>query len=53
MDGLSEEELEELRESRAEEYRNLCDKWFEYGEYLTVVVDTETKTCVVRPVASN
>jgi hypothetical protein len=26
---------------------NLCSTWFKYGEYLSVEVDTEQKTCTV------
>lgn len=25
----------------------LCEKWFRYGEYITVEIDTEEGTCVV------
>ena len=49
IDGVSEDEMVELREKREEQTRDLCDKWFEYGEYLTVEVDTEAKTCTVIP----
>ena len=44
-------ELEEVRELRKQKYLELCGKWFEYSEYLTVEVDTEAETCVVVPVA--
>lgn len=27
--------------------KKICEKWFKYGEYLTVEVDTEAKTCNV------
>lgn len=47
FDGLSEDEAELVRESRSEAARKLCSRWFEYGEYLTVEVDTEAGTCVV------
>lgn len=30
-----------------EEATVLCNKWFKYGEYITVEIDTEAKTCVV------
>lgn len=30
--------------------KELCKKWFEYGEYLTVEIDTDAKTCTVVPV---
>lgn len=47
FDGMSEKEVELVRDDRAEACRNLCNRWFEYGEYLTVEIDTEAKTCVV------
>lgn len=34
----------------ADEYHkimNQCEKWFKYGELLTVEIDTEADTCVV------
>jgi hypothetical protein len=38
----------EVRRKRVQE---LCDKWFEYGEYLTVEIDTDAGTCVVVPIS--
>lgn len=46
MDDDEREAVAELREEKA---RTICNQWFKYGEYLTVVVDTEAKTCTVRP----
>ena len=31
------------------ELRNLCKKWFKYGELLTVEIDVEAETCTVLP----
>lgn len=28
-------------------FKELCQKWFEYGEYVTLEIDTEAGTCVV------
>ena len=53
MEGLSDEELVEIKEKRKEEYLELADKFFEYGEYLTVELDTEKETCVVVPVKTD
>lgn len=47
--GLEEDELEPLIERRHEKVYDLCSKWFRYGEYLTVEIDTDAKTCVVVP----
>lgn len=45
--GLDEDELEPLIEKRHEKVSDACSKWFEYGEYLRVEVDTEAGTCTV------
>lgn len=44
---VSEDEREMLAESRRDEIRTLCGKWFEYGEYLRVEVDTVAETCTI------
>lgn len=44
-----EDEIEALSEKRREKVGEICDAWFRYGEYLTVEIDTDTKTCVVVP----
>lgn len=43
------DEREAVAEKRREKVRDLCAKWFEYGEYLTVEIDTEAETCTVIP----
>lgn len=45
--GLNEIEGENLAQQREDEALDKLSKWFEYGEYLTVAVDTEAMTCVV------
>ena len=50
LGDLSEEEAEKVLEVREETVRDICHKWFEHGEYLTVEVDTEKKTCTVLEV---
>ena len=42
--NLPEDEQDMLRDSRMEKLGELLDKWFEYGEYLTVEVDTEEES---------
>lgn len=34
-------------EARREKVAKLCSKWFRYGEYLAVEIDTEAGTCTV------
>lgn len=45
--GLTETELEKLCESRRDELDTLIRKWFQYGEYVTVEIDTEAMTATV------
>lgn len=40
-------EREALAEVRYDRLRESCGKWFKYGEYLTVEIDTDADTCVV------
>lgn len=47
-----EDEIEALTEKRAEKVNEMCGQWFEYGEYLTVEIDTEAKTATVCKVKS-
>jgi len=44
IEGVSEQERKDLIESRREEFYQHIKRWFKYGEYLTVEVDTETNT---------
>lgn len=46
---LPPDEAEQVGEIRAEKASDACRKWFEYGEYLTVEIDTDAGTCVVVP----
>jgi hypothetical protein len=47
--NLPDDECDAIREMRCEKLREECSKWFEYGEYLTVEIDTDAGTCVVVP----
>lgn len=46
--GLSDEEWEDIREERAAKLRH--SKFIEYGDYVTVSIDTEAGTAEVVPV---
>lgn len=48
---LSPAERKAIQEVRREEAREVCERWFEYGEYLRVEIDTDAKTCVVTQVS--
>lgn len=45
--ALSDKEAERVIELRRDTVGEVCSRWFEYGEYLTVEIDTDTGTCVV------
>ena len=46
--GLTKEsEIEKIRESRQEEYMEIANKWFEYGEYVDLELDTEEETLTI------
>lgn len=46
--GLEDDEIEAVVEARTSKVREkLVSKWFEYGEYLTVEIDTKTMTAKV------
>lgn len=46
--GISDsDELQAIKELRIEKIKAICSKWFEYGEYLTVEIDTDKEACVV------
>lgn len=47
VEGLDADELEDVKESRKNKVRDLCGKWFRYGEYLAVEIDTDAETCTV------
>ena len=49
-EGLSEEETDELLESRTESTFNTLRKWIEWKEYLSVEFDTVSGTATVLPV---
>lgn len=44
---IDQEEKNLLIEARIEKVHRFCEKWVEYGEYLTVEIDTLDETCVV------
>jgi hypothetical protein len=46
---LPEEELDAIKELRKEQYREIADDWFEYGEYVTLELDTDTREMRVIP----
>lgn len=47
---LDEDERDAVAEKRYEKFRTLCGRWFEWGEYIHVEVDTDAETCTVMPV---
>lgn len=47
--GLPEDEQDLLKEARVEKYNDACSIYFEYGEYVTIEIDTETSKARVIP----
>ncbi len=47
METLSEDEREIVVDARCDKVATVCGKWFEYGEYLNVEIDTHAETCMV------
>lgn len=41
------DERDVLVKTRVDKVSEICRKWFKYGEYLTVEIDTDAETCVV------
>lgn len=49
--GLPDDEQEALRELRCEKASGVAGRWFQYGEYLMVEIDTESEAIRVVPVS--
>jgi hypothetical protein len=47
-DALSVVEDEEIRQEKEAALEELCKKWFQYGEYVTLIIDTDKQTCTVK-----
>lgn len=46
---MPENECEDIAKRKIKDAKDLAETWFEYEEYITVEIDTETKTCIVIP----
>jgi hypothetical protein len=46
-DESTNDDADPAMEARAEEAHALCGRWFQFGDTLTVEIDTDTETCVV------
>lgn len=44
---LDEDDREDIIQNRKEKIAEICQKWFRYGEYLSVEIDTEAGTASV------
>jgi hypothetical protein len=47
MSGVDEDEKDDLIESRRTKVSEALSKWVEYGEYMTVIFDTDEGTATV------
>ena len=46
-EGLDNNELDELAETRREKLEEKCKRWIKYGEYVTIEIDTDANTATV------
>lgn len=51
LEGFDEEEAHALKMIRSDRAHEVASLWFEYGEYLTIEIDTDNKTARVVSVA--
>lgn len=49
LDLSTDAERDAVAEIREAAVRDVCAKWFEYGEYLEVEIDTDAETATVKP----
>lgn len=49
--NLDDDEQESIAELRQEKYSEIAGDWFEYGEYVTLEIDTDKQSIRVVPVA--
>lgn len=42
-------EYDQEIQSRVDAIKEICQKWFQYGEMVTLEIDTDKMTCVVLP----
>lgn len=50
IEALTVDDREALFETRRDAVGEIAARWFEYGEYLRVEIDTDAKTITVLPV---
>ena len=49
-EGINADEMDSIEEQHRETLEKHVRDWFQYGEYITVEIDTDAKTCkVVKP----
>ncbi len=49
LSGFDGEELDAIREVRVNKAYEACRKWVQWGEYVTIVIDTDAGTAEVAP----
>lgn len=45
--GIDDDERQAIVEARVEKLRKLTARWFEFGEYVTIEIDTDKMTATV------
>jgi maltooligosyltrehalose synthase len=49
VEDMPDDEQKAIMDVRLLKVKSITRKWFKYGEYLTVEIDTEAETCIVVP----
>ncbi len=47
IEGLTDAERDLIYAERRSRLSDMCNRWFEYSEFLEVEIDTVTETCLV------
>lgn len=53
LQDMPADEAEAIRDIRMGKVQDVASEWFEYGEYLTVEIDTDAKTIRVVPLGED
>lgn len=51
IEGIDAEERASIVELRRKKLSAMCRKWFKYGEYVTIEIDSEAESATVVPVS--
>lgn len=49
LEGLDDDEREQMSEARQRKLSEFAGKWLDYGEYVTIEFDTDANTATIVP----